>query len=142
MQGQTTNSYVIQDLSHRANKGIEGLFSYESGYGMASNSPDAYSTYMQRESLVAFHFCIGASNKNNFTILYDKNQDEFVVDVGKMFFHGTSLGGINYAIDYDITGSGQPYIVQEENGFIDGAGRYNRNISFVRRSKAWTLGYP
>lgn len=59
-----------------------------------------------------------------------------------MYHHGASLGGINYALDYDTTGSGQPYIVQEETGQTDAVGRYNRAIKFVRRSKAWTFGYP
>jgi hypothetical protein len=132
----------VQDLSHRASNGIEGLLSYESGYGMASNSTDAYATFMQKENLIAFHFCVGATIKNNFAIIYDANHDQFLVDTGKMFHYGTSLGGINYAIDYDTAGSGQPYIVQEEYGTIDALGRWNRVIKFARRSKAWTFGYP
>lgn len=109
---------------------------------MASNSTDAYATFMQKENLIAFHFCVGATVKNNFAILYDADRDQFLVDTGKMYHHGASLGGINYALDYDTTGSGQPYIVQEETGQTDAAGRYDRAIKFVRRSKAWTFGYP
>jgi hypothetical protein len=97
-------TYDIEELSHRANRGITHTMD-----NLDSDQSTSFAYGIPEKQIIKWHLKSKWSPYNDLCIVYNVEYDEFMVDTNKVFYGGINFNGWNYTISQL-----EPKIFQDE----------------------------
>ena len=94
------SGYGVSKESRKQGHGIQ-TYLQKMGITANNNSVLAFGYYMETEQLIAWHFSVDGV-KNSVTVLYDLNQNEWLIDDNKEYKHAVNNNGANYALSSKV----------------------------------------
>ena len=131
------SGYGVSKESRKQGHGIQ-TYLQKMGITANNNSVLAFGYYMETEQLIAWHFSVDGV-KNSVTVLYDLNQNEWLIDDNKEYKHAVNNNGANYALSSKVGIWPAHAIILDENNNVP-LNDCNLPYTCVRRSKEFTFG--